>query len=526
MTANNETSRSGATGDPIAERRPLFVWTNPGYVTSRDPVDKTRYYRIDTEGDEWIVHKGQGSTEGIGWHLVSFLPPDIRHALKAWVAARLRKRLGSTVAASFHMSLQCLRRLEPKPLRSAYDFTYEGFIALRTQVSTHAIVALRGFYLWCADEEIPGYSRDTAARLAALRIGRSPVHQAAKGRDPRQGPLDHQEWRDLREAVFASRAPLYERATVGVLIETGARPESAARLRIGDLERYDTPSGNAFYVVNLPRLKNGRVDRETRPKRISAALGQLLEDLIAGYDRLGRTVAPDSPLFRNEKKRNNSPLSGDAIHARLNYLSSKAGLTSARLADSVDGTSSLLLNPRRLRQTIATMLAELGAPASIIAEVLDHVRMETGRFYVANRLEQAEPLEDALEKTAYPAVMAALVGRPIQRSEAEGFAIPGVVPDLDPERNVDLGGIGACGARFVCSKTPPMHCYGCAHFQPFTDGPHEQMLIAVQRLRRRYSERSRIPSDLVPQQLDEHELNVEAVIDLVKRTCGETDDDE
>ena len=92
-------------------------------------------------------------------------------------------------------------------------------------------------------------------------------------------------------------------------------------------------------------------------------------------------------------------------------------------------------------------------------------------------------------------------------TESAAYVIPGCTPTLK-----NLGGIGRCGAGYLCQLYPPLSCYVCPKFVAWVDGPHQQMLeelqIHVQALR----QRSGNPSDRIPHQLEEVMEAIQAVL--------------
>src|SRR4029077_10961335 len=69
---------------------------------------------------------------------------------------------------------------------------------------------------------------------------------------------------------------------------------------------------------------------------------------------------------------------------------------------------------------------------------------------------------------------------------------------------IDVGGIGMCGRDVrkdgLCRLAPPLTCYPCEFFAAFRDGPHAQVLQALERI----TEELKRSSDLrIPMQLED-----------------------
>jgi hypothetical protein len=112
---------------------------------------------------------------------------------------------------------------------------------------------------------------------------------------------------------------------------------------------------------------------------------------------------------------------------------------------------------------------------------------------------------------ATDSVMVPLVQRFLGRivdSTAEGVFpdLPqnAVVPAATPHLSLlDVGGVGVCGRNTprdgLCQLLPPLSCYTCSLFAAFRDGPHHEMLAAIDH----YLEAARERADArILQQLD------------------------
>jgi hypothetical protein len=64
--------------------------------------------------------------------------------------------------------------------------------------------------------------------------------------------------------------------------------------------------------------------------------------------------------------------------------------------------------------------------------------------------------------------------------------VPGMAPQLP---FLDVGGIGLCGKKGLCRLAPPLTCYACEKFIAFRDGPHEQVVYALELTMRRMGDR-------------------------------------
>src|SRR5690606_40615967 len=65
-----------------------------------------------------------------------------------------------------------------------------------------------------------------------------------------------------------------------------------------------------------------------------------------------------------------------------------------------------------------------------------------------------------------------------------------VVPGAAPIRTVlNTGGIGVCGAGGLCLRNPVVSCYTCNKFVAWKEGPHEDVVVALERAMEQMSPR-------------------------------------
>ena len=88
----------------------------------------------------------------------------------------------------------------------------------------------------------------------------------------------------------------------------------------------------------------------------------------------------------------------------------------------------------------------------------------------------------------------------------------------------NLGGIGACGANFLCNLFPPLSCYVCPKFIAWKDAPHEAMLDELEDYVQHMAETSGNPHDRIPHQLKETILAGKALLVKLEKNIEETNE--
>ncbi|MGH9396092.1 MAG: hypothetical protein ACRD18_04500 [Terriglobia bacterium] len=468
--------------DPFREAvnpaRRLYVWRNPGAVIDRDGM------RVSTAEERWRVNN-VGHSGLLNWDRMD-TAPDIKDSVKAWVAHLIESKAPLTAANRFgdfkHFSAVTGH------LQSMHDITYpvlEGALEkMRSLGTAWKFSVVRQWYRWCADQALPGFREEIAVQLDQIKLPFLKAGVAVMTRDPRRGPLDEQEHWLLRQAVKAGEGVLIERVCVMMVLETGARPSQLVRLEEEDFQVYQAPSGESFYSLDIPRLKQRTVNgHEKKWRRISPYLALLIQELVANNHRQHGDRGPRIPLLCTtnlDLRRVPEPLKAQyALHLttrsfsyHLEHYTVAASIISPR-------TSKLLrLTPLRLRHTFGTRHSEQGTPAKLLAELLDHTCRANSLYYVKSTSNMVGRLNQALgESQEFMGVIHRFLGRvePRTGTESPASVIPGSTPTLK-----NLGGIGFCGAGYLCQLYPPLSCYVCPKFVAWVNGPHQQMLEELQ----------------------------------------------
>lgn len=195
---------------------------------------------------------------------------------------------------------------------------------------------------------------------------------------------------------------------------------------------------------------------------------------------IGGEVAPklkaELPLFPNLKMlsisiRLEEQLETDILHAPSDVIKR----VMSDFTRSINVTSErtglpIHLTPVRFRYTLGTNLAREGKREFIIAEALDHSDIQNAGVYVKNipdivkHINKAVALRLAPLAQAFQGVLVA----------SESDAVRG----NDPSSRITNGvkGVGTCGSYGFCGAIAPIACYTCNNFQPWLDGPHEEVL--------------------------------------------------
>ncbi len=252
-----------------------------------------------------------------------------------------------------------------------------------------------------------------------------------------------------------------------LVYETAPRPLQVHMIERKDIKEIEIEH-DSYYSIRFRRNKNRHYSEEyTSPREISVRLGNVLKKLTL----LNQT------LF-NQQDEKGAPLFLDAEGNRLptNVISGVV----AEALECVFGVERLAVkgatNP--FRHHLGQSLADQGAPPAVIADRLGHTTEVAARAYITATPNIAKIKTRALGgNETYRYLMTALMTGSIMRRD-----------DIDDEACVVRGtvgahyivGIGACDVKGSCHSNPVYACYTCRKFHPFVDGPHDQVVEALQ----------------------------------------------
>jgi hypothetical protein len=423
---------------------------------------------------------------------------------KLYLARKFQFSKGSTIRNDFEMLRRFLRWVATgNHLNNGQRFGWNAVdhrmfrLYLEHGMSTggkgNDFARLRDFYTWGAFVgQFPEFDRQLALSIKEVRARGNVKGAAVRFHHPTKGPLDAAEQRIVIESVRTAGGAPEDRAVVMIHLELGPNPQSIVRLRAHDLEKFEVKmveNGHSRthtrYQVALPRVKKRKEQRETVARPISKDLGRLLETL--------KTKDPDSFLFHWLNQGDPESDAGRAMQRFANQCNLVSARTGARLQ----------LYPRRFRYTLATEMAREGASLEKIATVLDHTDLQNVGVYVEASsyvLDQVGGKFDDLFEPVARRFRGKIVDRP-EITAAAKQVLPSASAHLPL---LNIGGIGMCGRDVrtdgLCNLAPPLTCYACEFFAAFRDGPHKEVLAALERVQGQLKESADVR---IPMQLEE-----------------------
>ncbi|WP_028629268.1 site-specific integrase [Metapseudomonas resinovorans] len=333
----------------------------------------------------------------------------------------------------------------------------------------------------------PGISDEVMALLDKWVLKGNEKGFAVQSMCPEDGPLTDIELQGVIAAVIDAftekRLSMEETCLSMILAMTGRRPGQIAALKIKDL--ISTEPG--AYWISFPRAKQRNTPWRSAFNRFAIVedLWLLLQQQAEAVKKvfseqagrpLPKKVQDELPLFPvSHSLEVDSDVEALLGSDRLHIPTSGVYGATVRVAKTIAVISErtgapIALNPNRFRYTLGTNLAREGRGELVIAEALDHSDTQNVGVYVRNIPEIVERIDKAVALQLAPLAQAfrgVLVAS--ERDARRGD---------DPSSRISNGraNVGTCGSYGFCGALAPIACYTCAHFQPWLDGPHEEVL--------------------------------------------------
>lgn len=476
---NNLSSLFSPSNYPNIQTIPNFSYTYapPGLVRLKGNV-KGDTFVLNTAEDCWIISYG-GDPFTINWNHDDLRGVDasLINLWKHHLTEELQTKSPPTVWNKFRTLLHIAHKIDSSislaSLLTAFSELFAGKDSIR-------FYFLRVFYKWGVSRGIEVFDRNIQIIIDNLPAPRRNPYESVFLQQnyitPNQEALligymnkcisavenipcrdfDKDLFQDLRSAVLLM-----------LVFETAPRPLQVFMLTRSNVSHVDD-GGEGYYSIKFRRNKNRHHNTEyTSPRNISIRLGKAIKKLIElNQMLLGQSSEDSTPIF----------LDTDGHR----WPSSAVSLDISQSLKALFGEDKLdvkgALTP--FRHHLGQALADQGAPPAVIADRLGHSTEVAARAYITATPNIAKIKTRALgENNTYLYLMNALMTGSIMRREEvedESCIVRGTVGTHY------LEGIGACDVKGLCHTNPVFACYTCRKFHPFVDGPHEQVIKALQ----------------------------------------------
>ena len=453
-------------------------------------------YEFQPSSDRWILSRD--TTINISW-VHSTLGKDFsisfRRALSHYAERYSAKytsnlnngflKYASWVSVKTNQVVEIVRTTDLINYRVALGKSKEWYIG-----------SFSGFMKTWHDLGLPGIADDVVALLRGWRIKGNPKGVAVQLQCPYQGALSDLEYEFLQVKLLAGfeseEISLEDFVLVTLFMATGRRPAQLGDLKSVDLIEATSAEGLQEFLLNVARRKlRARSWRlQFKPCALTPDIGLAVRTLIQENgkrlqhewtDTTPKTIEllPIFPDWRKIKQSHslnlaerNRLLGSEVFHRVTVSLSKTVKKIVSSLEVPSERTGGLVeIFPTRLRRTLATRAAREGYGEIVIAELLDHTDTQNARVYTENVPEHVDAINEAVARQLAPLAQA-FAGVLVDQ---ESDALRG--NDLKSRVRTERGECaGTCGHFGFCGALAPIACYTCNHFQPWLDGPHEDVL--------------------------------------------------
>lgn len=424
---------------------------------------------------------------------------------------------------------------------SGFDVLDESHtVSIRNRLSERDFCVLRSFIKrWREEYSLTVCpSERVIMTFYALKPNEDKGSCPVESMDPKKGPFTVLELQALfswvNDAYTDDRVSVEQFIYIRLLIATGSRIRQLQQLVFGDIvNNYDGP------ILRMPKAKDRGLGY-----RSSFQIIKLAPDLysaLVSYKKLTlQCLLAEQPSVAWNKALHNVPLFR-AKGNRINVITDDADLHLLETSQherfhKQDGSMKALfhgldndqafpvsertgekihLSAHRFRYTLGTDMARMGFGPHAIASALAHKGITSVGKYIKTSPEMGKRIDDKM-KTEMVRVVNAFQGR-LVTDAAE--AINGSYPNKTIRGQ--SGAIATCGASGGCHLDAPVACYTCSKFQPWIEGPHEEVLERLRLRQQRAIDASGYDSDTVIS-FDRPILAVMQVIDQVNAVNRQT----
>lgn len=343
--------------------------------------------------------------------------------------------------------------------------------------------------------ELPGLKTDCIAYLNNKRIGGNVKGEFVRNRDPINGPFTESEYIAIYKAVDAAwlrkEIPLWLYVLNRIIFASGGRTSQYALLKIKDFK-----FEGDLCIMSLPQVKkrSANVREELREFPLSPQTALVIREYINYLYSI--KLSNEDAFFPERLITENADSSyrsdGDLFdgHCQKHNLSIKFTKLMSKIAPPSERLefSPIPINIRRYRYTYGTRLVEEGASELILADRLGHADNQHTTVYYEASPKVVENIDLALNKYLAP-LADAFKGRIIENEENSTHkGAPGSrIIDFKASKKP----IASC-AGGSCSFNKPVACYTCSNFEPWLDGPHQEVLDRLLKERELFKSDERI----------------------------------
>lgn len=328
-----------------------------------------------------------------------------------------------------------------------------------------------------------GIRSDAIHQLGQLRLRGNRKGVDVATRHPTKGPFTDIELETLQSGLNTAYGKGLvsdaEYSLCWLFMALGQRPVQYALLKVCDVTCTDDADGMKTYGIWVPRAK--RRDSQPRAEFKFRVLTPQIGRHIYRYAQQVKTFfngklsdPSDAPLFPSTQV--GVVPAGFAYHLTSDEVGSLLEASFNRLNVVSERTGDFIkVGAKRFRTTVGTRAAQEGHSELVIAELLDHSDTQNVSVYVKATPEIVERIDRAMAMYMAPLAQA-FAGKLIEGPAEATRAFDPASEIRAPEITGGFKAMSSCGKAGPCGFLKPIGCYTCGSFEPWLDGPHEQVL--------------------------------------------------
>lgn len=442
--------------------------------------------QIDISGDWWRARGSRGSIS-INFGLINDAMYALVPSLKKTIAWYLENHSEKTAEFYFRAIKHLLNSVSNEGIVNIQQIESEHLVNYYAGLPIHQKWYLSGLasglFKWY-DLGYPGIAAGAVKTLKEIRKKGATKGEAVRTMNPKTGPFSDIEF----EALYVRALNAFEDGAIGpqsflifmLLLSLGPRPLQVALLKVCDIVLLAESKFGSNYELRLPIIKNGEPPRmEFREYYLRGDLGELLleyaEDTKTRFVGLldDPSQAPMFPIANIDTDLGWPEgfmyhVDTQSIYDVVVAVANSICVVSERTGKDLD------VFPLRFRRSFGTRLGAEGHPATVIARLLGHHDTQNVAVYTGATIEAIDRIDRAVAFAMAP-LANAFVGILVMD---ESEAVRGDDPSsriFDPRISRSAKAMGSCGKYGGCKFKAPIACYTCRLFQPWLDGPHEEV---------------------------------------------------
>ena len=377
--------------------------------------------------------------------------------------------------------------------------TLKLYLTAAKSSSPNDLKTLRSFLKYWIRLRHPGIREDLKVYLQTSRSPKPASPIEIQARKDHERPFSYEQVRAIHRCVddlyIAGTFSPQDNLLWRLMISEALRPAQIQLLRVKDVSVASGDWRSTMLDVPMVKLHGKPARSHMISVLVSESVAVALRDHLSWLQGLlGHAPSPDQPLFSvNQAERR------EFVQTRPLGINSLIARKRRHIVKHVIDLRDIDLFARRFKHTKLTHLAILGAPLEVLMHAAFHSSSGSLTRYINLTDEMADEYERRMEPH-FTLVLDAFRGEVVGAKDKQAISEENRILSSDLEDE-----LGGCATK-PCGALAPDGCYVCPRFRPFEDGPHDQVLRAMEAKRR-----DRVEMNLPPETIRRDDELISAV---------------